>query len=161
MPVNYRDIKLLIFDLDGSLVRFKCDWKLIKELRAKGEYDKADELELKGALDSQPIDEMINVLVQFQGPKALFSMNKRKAVEAALDKFILKDQFNMIVTRDDVINPKPNPEGLQLIYNKFSYINKEEIIYVGDRSIDLMAGKRFNILATTPISLMMNDSLEI
>ena len=153
--MHLNNFKLFITDLDNTLVRFKCNWKLIKKLRSEGNDEKAKQLEIQGAVDSEPMDEMINILVQFQGPKALFSMNTREAVNQALNKFHIADEFNIIITREDVKNPKPNPEGLQLIHNKFPY-SKQEIIYVGDRAIDLIAGKQFGILTTTPTSLLLN-----
>lgn len=154
--MNLSNFKLLIMDLDNTLVRFKCNWKLIKKLRLEGNNEKAKQLEIQGAIDSEPIDEIINVLVQFQGLKALFSMNSKEAVMQALNKFYIINEFNIIITREDVKNPKPDPEGLQLIHNNFPF-SKQDILYVGDRAIDLMAGKQFGILTTTPTSLIMSN----
>ena len=156
--MNLNNFKLLITDLDGALVKFKCNWKLIKKLKLEGNNEKAKQLEIQGAIDSEPMDEIINILVQFQGPKALFSMNTREAVDQALNKFHIADEFNIIIAREDVKNPKPNPEGLQLIHNKFPY-SKQEIIYVGDRAIDLIAGKQFGITTTTPTTLIMSGDI--
>ena len=153
------NFKLLIIDLDETLVKFKCNWKLIKKLRLEGNNEKAKQLEIQGALDSEPVDAMINILVQFQGLKALFSMNTKEAVMQALNKFHIKDEFNIIIAREDVKNPKPNPEGLQLIYNNFSYLNKQTILYVDNRAINLIAGKQFGILTTTPTSLIISGDI--
>lgn len=157
--MNYSNFKLLITDLDGTLVRFKCNWKLIKKLRLEKKYEKAKQLEIQGAIDSEPIDEMINVLVQFQGHKALFSMNSKEAIIQALNKFHIINEFNIIITREDVRKPKPDPEGLQRIYNNFPPILKQEILYIGDRAIDLIAGKQFGILTTTPTTLIISGDI--
>lgn len=153
--MNLNNFKLLITDLDNTLVRFKCNWKLIKKLREEGEIEKAKQLEIQGAIDSEPIDEIINILVQFDGSKALFSMNSKEAIMQALNKFHIAGEFNIIIAREDVKKPKPDIEGLQLIHNNFPF-SKQDILYIGDRAIDLMAGKQFGILTTTPTSLMLN-----
>ena len=155
--MNLDNFKLLIIDLDNTLVKFKCNWKLIKKLRLEGKIEKAKQLEIQGAIDSEPRDEIINILIKFDNPKALFSMNSKEAVIQALNKFHIADEFNIIIAREDVKKPKPDIEGLQLIYDNFSYLSKQEILYVGDRAIDLIAGKQFGILTITPTSLLISN----
>jgi phosphoglycolate phosphatase/pyrophosphatase PpaX len=76
---------------------------------------------------------------------------------AALGKVNIAGEFQFIVTRDDVNKPKPDPEGLQLIYEHFKPINKRDILYIGDRAIDLIAGKQFGVLTVTPATLLISD----
>lgn len=141
---NLNQYKLIIFDLDGTLVRYRCNWEKIKEYRAQNKNEEADDLELKGAIDSDPIDEVINLLIQSKCKKALFSMNSKESVIEALQKFHLYKLFDIIITKEDVRNGKPNPEGLQLINDKFNF-SKDEILYIGDRSIDMLTGEKFGV----------------
>ena len=44
------------------------------------------------------------------------------------------------MTLEDVVKPKPSPEGLKKIINDFNF-KKREIFYVGDTLHDLQAAK--------------------
>jgi phosphoglycolate phosphatase-like HAD superfamily hydrolase len=50
----------------------------------------------------------------------------------------------MVVTALDVNNPKPHPESIEKIVQKFD-LNKEEVVFVGDSEVDQQAAKSAGI----------------
>ena len=64
----------------------------------------------------------------------------RKAVQRGLLKGRLDSFFDVVVTLDDVKNPKPDPEPVELAL-KLIGSSAEETIMVGDNSHDILAGK--------------------
>ena len=52
--------------------------------------------------------------------------------------------FDVVITSDMVINPKPDPESINLIIDKFN-LKKEETIYIGDSQNDATAAKKASI----------------
>ena len=73
---------------------------------------------------------------------ALFTSKNKKRVRNILSKFQIK--FEKIVTLDDVVKPKPSPEGLFKIIKVYPY-NKNKIFYLGDTNHDFIAAKKSKI----------------
>ncbi len=73
---------------------------------------------------------------------ALFTSKNKKRVKKILNKFQIK--FEKIVALDDVVKPKPNPEGLLKIIKIYPY-DKNKIFYLGDTIHDFIAAKKSKI----------------
>lgn len=52
--------------------------------------------------------------------------------------------FNVIISREDVLLPKPDPEGLLKVLNKYK-ISKDYAYMVGDTSTDIQTGKNARV----------------
>lgn len=52
--------------------------------------------------------------------------------------------FDFIVTLADGVKPKPSPEGVNLIVDKFK-LNPQKTVMIGDREIDVLSGKNAGI----------------
>ena len=48
----------------------------------------------------------------------------------------IKELFDVVVSADDVINPKPNSEGVYLAMERLNIQNKRDVLYIGDNDID-------------------------
>lgn len=75
---------------------------------------------------------------------AIFSLNFRSTIFSILTKQNLLGKFQYIVGREDVVEWKPNPEGLYKILKHFN-ISSKQAIYVGDSEFDMEAGKNAKI----------------
>ncbi|MEM5821195.1 MAG: HAD family hydrolase [Candidatus Aenigmatarchaeota archaeon] len=73
---------------------------------------------------------------------AIFSSSSKNLVEKVLNEFKLRNFFDYIVSKEDVKNHKPNPEGLYKIMKVFKTKN---IIFVGDSKFDELAAKRAKV----------------
>ena len=77
----------------------------------------------------------------------LFTAADKKYTQNIVNRFY-NGVFELIITKDDVLNTKPNSEGLVKIL--FNYKDLEEIIYIGDSQNDFLAAQSLNIAFATP-----------
>jgi HAD superfamily hydrolase (TIGR01509 family) len=64
----------------------------------------------------------------------------RKAFQISVEALSLSHYFDIVITGDDVLKPKPDPEG---IYTALDYLkaSKEDAVFIGDSIADIKAGK--------------------
>ncbi|GEM_PF-364063 len=73
----------------------------------------------------------------------LWSSNTKKTVTTVLKKYNIQHQFKKIITRNDVAQLKPNPEGFNLIKEKNIHLN--QYLFIGDSKSDKQAAKAVGI----------------
>lgn len=78
----------------------------------------------------------------------VISRNNRMAIERALANFESTEieDFDLVISRDDPVTPKPEPDGIHYASEIFS-IPPEEILVVGDFVFDIDAGKSAGALS--------------
>jgi phosphoglycolate phosphatase-like HAD superfamily hydrolase len=79
---------------------------------------------------------------------AVFTGKGKKTSLITLEQIGLREYFDLIVTGDDVINHKPNPDGLLKILDQFK-IEPEKALLVGDAPSDIKAAKSAGIKSAT------------
>lgn len=72
---------------------------------------------------------------------AVLTNSGRKAAYAVLRRGGILDCFDFVLTREDVDTMKPSPDGVLRAIQRFS-MPIEEICYVGDGILDIMAAKK-------------------
>lgn len=70
-----------------------------------------------------------------KGIRTTVNTNSGREVHQILDAVGLSGHFEKVVTSDDVVRPKPNPEGALKIL-EFLDIHPAEVVYLGDSSVD-------------------------
>ena len=177
-------MKLLIFDLDGTLVRLPIDYNSLRQslkeyfkkyglnlefrpLLKKIDYaisfvkknfpedqekvkkdvkEILDKFELEGVKKAEIIEnvrETLNSLKEMNFKLAILTSNGKKCAEKSLEKFKIKNYFNLILSREDC-KPKPEPSGILKIMNKLNF-KKENTIMVGDGLNDILAAKNAGV----------------
>jgi HAD superfamily hydrolase (TIGR01509 family) len=152
-----KSVKVMGFDLDGTLVRMKLDFKTIrKELgippgdtlqyissltREKGLalMRQLEEREKKAAMEAeiaQGARELINECRERGIKVVVITRNSQES--AALTLEILDLEVDMILSREEA-SPKPSPEALNIVLNHYG-IKPHEMAYVGDYIYDVQAG---------------------
>lgn len=63
-----------------------------------------------------------------------------RSAEISLREWKLDGYFDIVITGDDVTDPKPHPEGILLAMQKLG-ADPRETIYVGDSDADVIAGR--------------------
>ena len=88
-----------------------------------------------------PVEGSFEVIEQLknEGLKlGLVTSASKNTVNKAIDQFPSFNQFDIIITRDDVSNAKPNPEPILLGAQNLK-INPKDIVMVGDLPVDVEA----------------------
>ena len=175
-----RTIRAILFDFDGTLTRpGSLDFQQLREELASPagapilEYIQGlppdrrrhclsvlDRFEMEGAVRSRPnhgAEELIRELQARRLPLAVVSRNSRAAVLRALENFpsIGPSDFDVIISRDDDVPPKPHPDGIRLAAGKMG-VSAAETLVVGDFHFDIDAGRR----AGSPTVFLTNGRMD-
>ncbi len=79
-------------------------------------------------------------LLKTNGILRVINTNRTTSMKYIMEHFHLWPFFDMVVTALDVKNPKPHPESVEKILQKFN-LNKEEAVFVGDSEVDQQTAK--------------------
>ena len=130
----------------------------------KDKWDSADDLWVKEANKREPniysgTVETLNKLYE-NFTLGLVTSGSKSRVERDLNNNDIKGFFNVIVTGDDIKNPKPHPEGLEIALNELG-LHPEDVIYIGDAYDDYkmadIAGIKFIGIMSDFANLKKND----
>jgi len=107
----------------------------------------------------------------FKGTKSLLSFLRKKGYKMGLltsemsriahvelKQLEIDHYFDVIVTFDDVSNPKPDAEGLLYIIQSLN-MNLEDVLYIGDQKSDGITGK--NAVVQTGLMAWKKSKLEM
>ncbi len=138
----------MIWDLDGTLINLKVDWKgLMKARKYDEDLETIERYELANIDQAEPIRRSVECVKELRkrGCRlAICSSNMKITVGRALGILGIYDYFDFIMSSDTLINKKPDPEGLVKIA-KILGIAKEKIVFIGNSWKDEEAGKRAGI----------------
>jgi phosphoglycolate phosphatase len=70
----------------------------------------------------------------------VINTNRTTSMKYIMEHFHLSPFFEMVVTALDVKNPKPHPESVEKILQRFN-LNREETVFVGDSEVDQQTAK--------------------
>ncbi|MDD5209851.1 MAG: HAD family hydrolase [Elusimicrobiales bacterium] len=91
------------------------------------------------------IDLLLRELHRKGIPMALCTGKSRRAVEISLELMNWEDFFGEIITGDDTKNPKPDPEGANIILER-TKAARQRTIFIGDGSADTGAARGAGIV---------------
>ena len=152
------NLKLVIFDMDGTIFKSFLDWKNIKkDLNVQKEksiletiyndnnidYNKLNILlkhELNNTKKTAPfeyINEFLKILKSNNIKVAVLTNNNKENTEFLLNKYKLN--FDLTITRESKLW-KPSGKGLKYIMNYFN-LNKDNTVSIGDSHYDIIASK--------------------
>ena len=164
-PKAFR-LRAVLFDFDGTLThpgaldfaaikrevgcppdRFVLEW--IEALPAGAQRTAAlaalERFELEGAAESRPnegAEDLVRRLRALGLKVGVLTRNGRAAVDVALARFATlgAPDFDVIVTRDDELPPKPAPDGVRFAARVMG-ADPSETLMVGDYLLDTRAGR--------------------
>ena len=117
-----------------------------KERQALERFSRMDPEESAARLKLEPNIIPALEALKVKGIRRAISTSRTTNMGYILKKFALEPFFELVVTTRDVQNPKPHPESIEKILQRFS-LEKEEVFLVGDSENDrraaLAAGVKF------------------
>lgn len=142
---NYPVPKILLNSYDLLQVKFLEGLSYLKKLRIAiflfnqfNKYKEADSSIYTG------IDDLIKKIYDKKLKLAIVTNNKSQYAEEVLEKFNLTKFFDIIIGFNEVSEVKPSPEGILKIVDKWK-VKPSEIIFIGDMTTDVDAGKAANV----------------
>jgi phosphoglycolate phosphatase len=83
--------------------------------------------------------ETLAAMKQLGFATAVWTNNDRVVADFVLGRFGLLDYLDLVVTRDDVVHLKPDPDGLRVVRERWP--GAERIVVVGDSWVDGVAAQ--------------------
>lgn len=159
-----KDIKAIVFDLDGTLFHLEINWQKLKagifertgkevvsisKLMEDPENSETAQLiaqaEIKGAENGTPLlgvsDSLETLSENYK--LAIVSRNSREAILKALE-IIQPSRQVIVIGREDVSKQKPHPEGLSLALQQLE-VDPKCALMVGDTSHDVEVAKHLGV----------------
>jgi hydrogenase expression/formation protein HypE len=107
-------------------------------------------MEMEAARRSHPngdVHGLVRFLKDRHLPIGILTRNSRESVVTALKQFssLTIDDFDVVITRNDPVRPKPHPAGVQLAAERFQ-VKPQTVLVVGDFHFDIEAGRRAGAL---------------
>ena len=159
-------VKAVLFDFDGTLTMpgaldfpaFKksigcpTDKPVLEFIQSlpnpseqKTAWKELDKFEMAAAEMAEPntgAEDLIRYLRAKDLRLGIISRNSRASIERAFKNFdkVSPADFDVILARDDTVNPKPDPEGILQAARSLN-IAVDQTIIVGDFIFDIQAGK--------------------
>jgi hydrogenase expression/formation protein HypE len=160
-------IRAVLFDFDGTLTRpGTLDFTAIRQamgcargkpilefintlpteearVRAKRILDSREMEAAERSLPNQGAEELIDYIRSRKLKLGILSRNSAAAIRRALRNFThtRASDFDVIITRDDVARPKPDPDAV-LLASRHMGVPAESVLAVGDLVYDIQAGRR-------------------
>lgn len=107
-------------------------------------YEKYSELH-KDLVECNPeIIELLQSLKEIDIKMGIFTGKAKRSLDISLKALDMEGMFDVIITGDDVINPKPDPEGLLMALSLLK-VKNSEAVYIGDSDADIVAGLKANV----------------
>lgn len=133
-------IKLIIFDLDQTLVNILSTEEKIINVESKNISFK---IPLMSVYDG--IYEVLSYLKENQVRISIISDIYGVYVKKILDYFKIEPDF--LISYHDVIKRKPDPESINTTLRYFKQIDRNQVLYVGDKSIDIITARNAKVIS--------------
>ncbi|MHA1961073.1 MAG: HAD family hydrolase [Candidatus Thorarchaeota archaeon] len=121
---------LLIWDFDGTIASFNVNWESIIDRSQK-------EIEEALLVCDYEVDDWIVNFIKKNDRKthSICSSNSTSPIVRVLDHIGILDNFSYIISRENVIDQKPSPEGLFILL-RLHNCEKEQCLFIGDSQRD-------------------------
>ncbi|WP_255731240.1 HAD family hydrolase [Solibacillus palustris] len=107
-------------------------------------YKKYSELHKSLVVDNPEILELLKSLKEAEIKIGIFTGKAKRSLDISIKALDMEGLFDVIITGDDVVIPKPDPEGLLKALHLLK-VENSEAIYIGDSDADIVAGIQANV----------------
>ncbi|MDG5789588.1 HAD family hydrolase [Evansella sp. AB-P1] len=107
-------------------------------------YQKYSEKHTELVIDNKEINNLLSLLKREGYKLGIVNGKAKRSLLISLKSLNMNDIFDVIITGDDVENPKPHAEGVIQALEKLE-IKNSEAIFLGDSDADITAGKQAKV----------------
>lgn len=115
-----------------------------KDLAIEMYYAKYTEYHEQLVIHNKDINELIQYLKNKEIKLGIVTGKAKRSLDISLKSLQIDNFFDVIITGDDVDNPKPHPEGLIKALSLLD-VENSEAIFIGDSDADIYAGVQANV----------------
>jgi HAD superfamily hydrolase (TIGR01509 family) len=144
IPLNEEEIKYVHTHTVYEALHFLFRQEEELEKRALESLKQIDLKDYIVYLKMEPYLLQILNLLKANGIVRAIDTNRTTSMKHVIERYHLGPFFEMVVTALDVTNPKPHPESVEKIIQKFN-LKKEETVFVGDSEVDQQTAKSSGI----------------
>lgn len=90
------------------------------------------------------INDMLKYLNDEAIKLGIMTGKARRSLDISLKALQMDNRFERVVTGDDVIKPKPHPEGVVKVLSMLN-VKSDNALFIGDSDADIEAGIRANV----------------
>lgn len=156
----------VVFAHDVYEAKYSPNWYSTYEALGlpKDLWQTADDLWIRhyGEQSAALIDGVGETLLALRGNSyqlGIVSSGSRSRVDREVQRSVLKDAFAVIICNEDIVNKKPDPEGLVLAMRELN-VDPSQCAYVGDAPEDIEMGRRGNVM-TVGVKSMYPSSARV
>lgn len=91
------------------------------------------------------LDNFLNELTKTGLMLAAYTSASRKRTDAMIEVTRIDKYINFILCGDEVANPKPHQEGVEIILKKLD-VRPAQMVFVGDAEHDILSGKSAGVI---------------
>ncbi|WP_144509749.1 HAD family hydrolase [Bacillus sp. FJAT-22090] len=102
-------------------------------------YEKYLEMHMQLVEHNREMDDLLGFIKGKGLRLGIVTGKARRSLEISLKALQMNNLFDVIITGDDVIKPKPHPEGIMKALSQLE-VNKNDVMFVGDSEADIAAG---------------------
>ncbi|TQR20636.1 HAD family hydrolase [Psychrobacillus vulpis] len=137
------DIKAMFGPSETGIIRENL-LDLNKEQAIEMYYEKYFEKHKQLVERNSDIDDLLRYIKEKGIKLGIVTGKAKRSLDISLKALDMEDLFDVIITGDDVIDPKPHPEGIIKALALLD-VQKDEAIFVGDSEADILAGVRADV----------------
>ena len=109
-------------------------------------------------LENKEIIDLLLLLQSLHIKIGIFTGKARRSLDISLQALNMEGMFDVIVTGDDVVKPKPDPEGLLKAVSLLN-VDKTDAVFIGDSDADIIAGKKAGV-TTIGVNWLTNEPID-
>ena len=142
--LSNEDIKAMFGPSETGIIRENLI-HLNKEQAIEMYYEKYLESHKQLVNQNHDIDDLLKYIKELGLKLAIVTGKAKRSLDISLRALQMEDLFEVLVTGDDVIDPKPHPEG---VFKALTLLNvqKEDAIFIGDSEADIVAGLQAGVV---------------
>ncbi|MGQ9647528.1 MAG: HAD family hydrolase [Thermodesulfobacteriota bacterium] len=144
MPLSEGEVKYVHSHTVYETIHFIFEKDVVLEKKALEALKQIDLRDYIVYLKMEPYLLHILNLLKANGILRAINTNRTTSMNHIMDRFHLRSFFEMVVTALDVKNPKPHPESVQKILQRFN-LSREEAVFVGDSEVDQQTARASGI----------------
>jgi beta-phosphoglucomutase len=111
----------------------------------------------RSMMNVKPYDKVNEILRQLKCTKGIVSGSAKQDVVSIIDRCLQNDVINIVLTGDDIVQGKPNPEGFKLFLQR-ARLNPSDVLVIENAPLGVQAS---NNAAINPVVVLNNSPLRV